>query len=127
VHIVIDIHGGAFMLGSSKMVNQDQIRDCLHRGWVVVAPNHRLCPQVTLHEGPMQDCRDLLAWIHNGGLEQSISATQQQPLQLDHDHVFALGTSSGGTLALSLVHKELLRVTGLNDADHCRVSGYLGR
>ncbi|EUC40262.1 hypothetical protein COCMIDRAFT_109272 [Bipolaris oryzae ATCC 44560] len=99
--ILIDIHGGAFMLGSSKMVNRDQIQDCLHRGWVVVAPNHRLCPQVTLLGGPMQDCRDLLTWIYKGGLEQFISIEHQQ-LQLDLDHVFAFGTSSGGTLALSL-------------------------
>ena len=91
------------MLGSSKMVNRDQIQDCLHRGWIVVAPNHRLCPQVNLIEGPVQDCRDLLAWIHKGDLEQSISATEQQLLQLDLDHVFAFGTSSGATLALCLV------------------------
>lgn len=123
--LVINIHGGAFMLGSSKMVNQDQIRDCLHRGWVVVAPNHRLCPQVTLLKGPMQDCRDLLAWIYNGGLEQAISSTGQQLLQLDLDHVFAFGTSSGGTLALSLVPAELLAITQVNNADRCRASGYL--
>lgn len=51
----------------------------------------------------MQDCRDLLAWIYNGGLEQSLSTKGQQLPQLDLDHVFAFGTSSGGTLALSLV------------------------
>ena len=110
------------MLGSSKMVNQDQIQDCLYRGWVVVTPNHRLCPQVTLPEGPMQDCRDLLAWIYKGGLEHCISATEQQPLQLDLDHVFAFGTSSGGTLALSLVITEISVVSKVNDADRCRDS-----
>lgn len=91
------------MLGSCKMVNRDQIQDCLHRGWVVIAPNHRLCPQVTLLEGPIQDCRDLLAWIHKGGLEQAIAVIGQRLIQLDLDYVFAFGTSSGGTLALSLV------------------------
>jgi acetyl esterase/lipase len=91
------------MLGSSKMVNQDQVQDCLRRGWIVVAPNHRLCPQVTLLEGPMQDCRDLLAWIYEGRLEHSIAVSGQRTFQLDLDHVFAFGTSSGGTLALSLV------------------------
>jgi acetyl esterase/lipase len=49
------------MLGSSKMANQDQVLDCLRRGWMVVVPNHRLCPQVTLLDGSMRDCRDLLA------------------------------------------------------------------
>jgi acetyl esterase/lipase len=89
---VINIHGGAFMLGSSKMVNQDQVRDCLDRGWIVLAPNHRLCPQVDLVEGPVQDCRDLLSWIHAGELGD----------MADLKRIFAFGTSSGGTLAMCL-------------------------
>lgn len=91
------------MLGSSKMVNKDQIEDCLSRGWIVLAPNHRLCPQVNLLEGPMQDCRDLLTWIYNGGLQNALSSLTDTPYPLDLDRVFAFGTSSGGTLALSLV------------------------
>ncbi|KAK7186470.1 alpha/beta-hydrolase [Paraphaeosphaeria sporulosa] len=98
---VITIHGGAFMLGSSRMVNEDQIRDCLSREWVVVSPNHRLCPQVDLLEGPMQDCRDLLAWIYEGKLEQALKKSGKESA-LDMDRVYAMGTSSGGTLALSL-------------------------
>lgn len=101
--LVIDIHGGAFMLGSSKMVNMDQINDCLTRKWIVLVPNHRLCPQVNLLEGPMQDCRDLLAWVYDGGLKAAITSRTDIPYALDLDHVFAFGTSSGGTLALSLV------------------------
>lgn len=80
------------MLGSSRMINQDQVRDCLKRGWVVLAPNHRLCPQVDLLEGPVQDCRDLLSWIYAGELGEII----------DTSRVFAFGTSSGGTLAMCL-------------------------
>jgi acetyl esterase/lipase len=100
---VINIHGGAFMLGSSDMVNKDQIQDCLNRGWIVIAPNHRLCPQVDLLDGPMRDCRDLLDWIHSGGLHSAVSSETSLAYPLDLDHVFAFGTSSGGTLALSLV------------------------
>ena len=80
------------MLGSSRMINQDQVRDCLARGWIVLAPNHRLCPQVDLLEGPVQDCRDLLSWVHAGSLGELA----------DLDRIFAFGTSSGGTLALCL-------------------------
>jgi acetyl esterase/lipase len=90
------------MLGSSKMVNRDQIQDCLNRGWVVLAPNHRLCPQVNLIEGPVQDSRDLLAWIYSGGLQKSIDAHSETHVA-DLDHVLAFGTSAGGTLALCLV------------------------
>ena len=101
--LVIDIHGGAFMLGSSDMVNKDQVQDCLNRGWIVLSPNHRLCPQVDLLDGPMRDCRDLLDWVYDGGLRDAVSSETSSPYPLDLDHVFAFGTSSGGTLALSLV------------------------
>lgn len=94
------------MLGSSKMVNMDQVADCLDRGWIVLVPNHRLCPQVDLLDGPMRDCRDLLAWVYEGGLERIISGQVKEPPSLDLDHVFSFGTSSGGTLALSLVCLE---------------------
>lgn len=84
------------------MVNKVQVQDCLDRGWIVLGPNHRLCPQVNLLEGPIRDCRDLLAWVYDGGLQNAITE-QRSAISPDLDHVFAFGTSSGGTLALSLV------------------------
>ncbi|GES57758.1 alpha/beta-hydrolase [Aspergillus terreus] len=102
-HIVINIHGGAFMLGHSRMVSMPQIDDCLARRWIVVAPNHRLCPQVNILDGPIADCRDLLQWIYSGQLDAYLQS-QNKPHRVDHQRVMAFGTSSGGTLALSLVH-----------------------
>jgi len=88
------------------MINLDQVQDCLDRGWIVLGPNHRLCPQVNLLEGPIQDCRDLLTWVYDGGLEKFIKDLSAETYTLDLEHVFAFGTSSGGTLALSLVSQE---------------------
>jgi acetyl esterase/lipase len=51
----------------------------------------------------MRDCRDLLDWIYSGGLQSAVSSETNLVYPLDLDHVFAFGTSSGGTLALSLV------------------------
>ncbi|KAJ5698192.1 hypothetical protein N7462_000197 [Penicillium macrosclerotiorum] len=98
--VVINIHGGAFMLGTSRMVSMPQVNDCLERGWIVLVPNHRLCPGVNLLEGPMQDIRDLLAWVHVGHLDTVLE--KHGPYQADLDNVAAFGTSSGGTLALGL-------------------------
>ncbi|KAF5532783.1 hypothetical protein FMEXI_12194 [Fusarium mexicanum] len=112
--VLLNIHGGAFMLGSSKMVNKDQVSDCLSRGWIVLAPNHRLCPQVNLLEGPMQDCRDLLAWVYNGGLETALGKADST-LVPDLDHVFAFGTSSGGHLSLCLGFGVPRPVAGIYD------------
>ncbi|KAI8717207.1 hypothetical protein NCS52_00795800 [Fusarium sp. LHS14.1] len=100
--VLLNFHGGAFMLGSSKMINKDQVNDCLERGWIVVAPNHRLCPGVNLIEGPVQDSRDLLAWVYDGGLQAAISSHATTKYIVDVDHVFAFGASSGGTLSLCL-------------------------
>jgi acetyl esterase/lipase len=100
---VIDIHGGGFCVGNSLMVSKDQINDCLERGWIVVVPNHRLSPQVNLLEGPMRDCRDLLAWVYDGSLQ----AVLDEKLQFDApygdlDKVMAFGTSAGGHLSLAM-------------------------
>ncbi|KAH8882516.1 alpha/beta-hydrolase [Thozetella sp. PMI_491] len=113
--VIINVHGGAFMLGSAGIVNQDQVQDCLGRGWIVVVPNHRLCPQVNLLEGPMQDCRDLLSWIQDGGLEKSIYNESQAMYKINPSHIFAFGTSSGGHLALSLGYDVPRPVAGIFD------------
>lgn len=98
---LIDIHGGAFMLGASSMVNKDQISDCLDRNWIVLCPNHRLCPQVNLLQGPMADIRDLLGWIYDGKLDEVLRDTGLEVV-VNKEKVMAFGTSSGGHLALSL-------------------------
>jgi acetyl esterase/lipase len=90
------------MLGASSMVNNDQIIDCLERGWIVVAPDHRLCPQVDILEGPVQDIRDLSSWIHAGKLDKEL-ANNGSEFRCDLQKVIAFGTSAGGHLALCLV------------------------
>lgn len=99
---VINIHGGAFMLGDSRMVSLPQVTDCVSRGWIVVVPNHRLCPQVDIYDGPLRDIRDCLEWVYaEDGLDVVLKT--QGGYQVDREKVMAFGTSSGGMLALGLV------------------------
>lgn len=101
-HTVINIHGGAFMLGDSRMVSIPQVTDCVNRGWIVVVPNHRLCPQVDIYDGPLRDIRDCLEWVYaEDGLDEFLKT--QGEYQVDREKVMAFGTSSGGMLALGLV------------------------
>lgn len=93
------------MLGHTRMVSMPQITDCLERGWIVLVPNHRLCPGVNLLEGPMRDIRDLLSWVHDGHLDAVLR--YEGPYSADLGNVAAFGTSSGGTLALGLVCQSL--------------------
>lgn len=110
---VIDIHGGAFMLGNSRMVSLPQVSDCLSRGWIVVVPNHRLCPSVSLLRGPIEDIRDLTWWIQCGNFNTFLE--QYGPHRADVENIAAFGTSSGGTLALALVQQHLSRHIGMKD------------
>jgi acetyl esterase/lipase len=100
--VLIMIHGGAFMLGHAKMNNSDQIADCVQRGWIVLAIEHRLCPGVNILEGPMTDVRDALAWAQEGGLAEALKG-REEGVEVDGRRVMVMGTSSGGHLALSTV------------------------
>ncbi|OGM39801.1 hypothetical protein ABOM_011558 [Aspergillus bombycis] len=91
------------MLGNSRMVSIPQIEHCLSRNWIVVVPNHRLCPGVNILEGPVEDCRDLLAWVYDGSLEGFLRDQGVETMRVDTEKVMAFGTSSGGFLALSLI------------------------
>ncbi|KIV99589.1 uncharacterized protein PV09_08766 [Verruconis gallopava] len=99
--VIINIHGGAYMLGASSMVNNDQVIDCLERGWIVVVPNHRLCPQVDILDGPVCDIRDLSTWLHDGFLDKELEKLGSL-LRCDLNRVIAFGTSAGGHLAMCL-------------------------
>lgn len=98
------------MLGDSSLISTPQVTDCLKRGWIVVAPNHRLCPQVDIRDGPLMDVRDCLGWVYahvqNGegqGLEGFLKERGLEGYAVDRERVMGFGTSSGGMLALGLV------------------------
>lgn len=100
---VLALHGGAFVLGHAGMNSLEQIEDCLSRGWIVLALEYRLCPQVDILSGPMTDCRDALSWVQSGGLDHILTAKAETAMYMaDVDRVVAFGTSSGGHLSLSL-------------------------
>ncbi|KAH9865215.1 hypothetical protein IAQ61_009162 [Plenodomus lingam] len=107
--VLLMIHGGAFMLGHAGLNNKDQIQDCLDRGWIVLALEHRLCPGVDMLEGPVTDVRDALAWVYEGGLGAVLEGERVRMGEgwwggeVDVQRVVVMGTSSGGHLALCTV------------------------
>lgn len=46
------IHAGAYVFGSARDIPRYQIVELVERGFVVVTPDFRLCPQVSIREGP---------------------------------------------------------------------------
>lgn len=101
------------MLGNSRLISQLHVEHCLSKGWIVLSPNHRLCPGVDALEGPVSDVRDLLDWVYSGKLDEYLLSTAiggrnaGERMRADSERVAAVGCSSGGTLALSLVRSSL--------------------
>lgn len=96
---MIAVHAGAWIFGSSRLINADQLQDCLSRSWIVLSPQFRLCPQVDILEGPIGDTRACLAWVQSGGLDRELT---RHGFAADLDRIASYGMSSGGSLALCL-------------------------
>ncbi|KAH9212549.1 putative polyketide synthase [Leptodontidium sp. 2 PMI_412] len=97
--IALMIHGGSHIIFSRKDIRPAQTRLLLEKGFLPVSLDHRLCPEVTLREGPMVDICDALEWARFTlpGLK-----LQRSGLQIDGERVVVVGWSSGGQLAMSL-------------------------
>lgn len=101
--VLFMIHGGAWIVGKSDSMSEDQIKDSLERGWIVLSLEHRLCPGVTLREGPMRDVRDALKWVQTGGLQKALSRRGFGNIRPDPERTMAMGASAGAHLALTMV------------------------
>jgi acetyl esterase/lipase len=64
---------------------------------VVVTPEYRLCPQVSLYDGPIQDAKDVLRWCQH----ELPGLLENANVQVDSSRIVAMGHSAGGQLALT--------------------------
>lgn len=93
------IHGGSHIIFSKKDIRPAQTRLLLENGFLPVSLDHRLCPELSLSEGPMADVCDALHWARH-----TLPHIETRPpgLEIDGERVVAVGWSSGGQLAMSL-------------------------
>jgi acetyl esterase/lipase len=85
---LLQVHGGAWILGSK---NEQGVPLMLHlaaRGWVCVSANYRLSPRATFPDH-LVDLKRALAWIR----------THADDYGMDPDFVVVTGGSAGGHLA----------------------------
>ena len=82
------------------MVPKLQMNALVRLGFVVAIPNYRLCPQISVFDGPVADSKDALVWCRTK-LPELLSKDEGVPV--DPNRVAALGHSAGGGLALLLV------------------------
>ncbi|EPE28832.1 Thiolase-like protein [Glarea lozoyensis ATCC 20868] len=104
--VALMIHGGSQMLFSRKDIRPAQTRLLLAKGFLPVSVDYRLCPEVSLAEGPMVDVCDALEWARYKLPELQL---QRHGLHVDGEKVVVVGWSSGGQLAMSLAWTAPLR------------------
>lgn len=79
------------------MIPRNQIRSLLSKGFIVATPEYRLCPQISLYDGPIQDAKDVLKWCQE---DLPALMLQMHSIEVDSSRVVAMGHSAGGLLAL---------------------------
>ena len=98
------IHGGGHIMLSRNDVREEQTSMLLKSGFIPVSIDYRLCPEVTLQEGPMTDVADALVWIRNMLPKLRL---QRDDVRVDGERVVSVGWSTGGHLAMSLAWTSL--------------------
>jgi acetyl esterase/lipase len=86
--VLLQIHGGAWVIGEKRQQGLPLMMELARRGWVCVAINYRLSPR---HAWPahLEDCKQALAWI-----QQNIRSFGGDP-----GFVAVTGGSAGGHLS----------------------------
>ncbi|PYH92918.1 polyketide synthase [Aspergillus ellipticus CBS 707.79] len=96
--IALMIHGGGHMTLSRKAIRPAQTAHLLSRGIFPLSIDYRLCPQVSLLEGPMSDVRDAYAWAQT---ELPRLLLNSEDIVLDPTKIIVIGWSTGGHLAMT--------------------------
>ncbi|KAL5361507.1 hypothetical protein BJX96DRAFT_185313 [Aspergillus floccosus] len=97
--IALMIHGGGHIMLSRRDIRPKQTRLLLERGLLPVSIDYRLCPEVSLTEGPIPDACAALEWV------RTVLPTfrlQRPDIRPDGDKVAIVGWSTGGTLSMML-------------------------
>ena len=89
--VLLQIHGGAWVIGDKRQQGQPLLHHLAERGWVGVAPNYRRSPRATFPDH-LVDVKRAVAWVRTHATEYGA----------DPDFVAVTGGSAGGHLAALL-------------------------
>ncbi|NJD31048.1 MAG: alpha/beta hydrolase [Gammaproteobacteria bacterium] len=106
--VLLQIHGGGWMLGNKHEQALPLIYHLAQRGWVVVTPNYRLSPKARFPDH-LVDCKRALAWVR-----RNITAYGGDP-----GFVAVTGGSAGGhlTALMALTANDARLQPGFEDVD----------
>jgi acetyl esterase/lipase len=86
--VLLQIHGGAWVIGDKKEQALPLMNQMASRGWLCVSTNYRLSPHATFPEH-LQDVKKALAWVREHGEQYGA----------DPNFIVVTGGSAGGHLA----------------------------
>jgi acetyl esterase/lipase len=86
--VLLQIHGGAWMMGSKDFQALPLMNLMASKGWICVSINYRLSPSVSF-PAHLEDCKKALCWIRSHGKAYGMST----------DFIAVTGGSAGGHLA----------------------------
>ncbi|KAL4789762.1 hypothetical protein BDV19DRAFT_394754 [Aspergillus venezuelensis] len=92
------IHGGGHVMLSRKDIRPKQTAYLHSLGFLPVSIDYRLCPEMTLTDGPMRDVSDALAWARNTLPSLPLLCSN---LRIDTTRIVVVGWSTGGHLAMT--------------------------
>lgn len=106
--VILQIHGGAWVIGRRRQQAQPLLHHLAANGWVCVDADYRLSPAATFPDH-LVDCKRALAWI----------AEHVADFGGDPDHVCVTGGSAGGHLAalVALTANQPRYQPGFEDVD----------
>jgi acetyl esterase/lipase len=91
------LHGGGYMTLSRKSVRNHQTQYLLDNGVLPVSLDYRLCPEISITEGPLEDMRDALIWAR----EKLPSLAKNYGIIVNTAKLAVVGWSTGGHLAMT--------------------------
>ena len=96
------IHGGGHMTLSRKAIRPFQNAFLLAHNVLPVSIDYRLCPEINIIDGPIQDVCDAYAWVQNG-LQAVVKG---KGILVDEKRIVVIGWSTGAHLAMTTAWKS---------------------
>ncbi|KAK4544856.1 hypothetical protein LTR36_003760 [Oleoguttula mirabilis] len=100
--IALYFHGGGYVVGSRAMLSAAHVESLNEAGFVAVTSDYRLCPTISVLDGPVADSVAAYDWAQGelpGLLEK------EHGIRVDGKNIVTLGHSCGGGLALLMASR----------------------
>ena len=98
------LHGGGYVLHTRHHINLRHVAQLLEMGFLPVSVDYRLCPEVSLRQGPMTDACEAVQWARE---VLPTHLNRSKGLTVDPRRVVVIGYSTGGHLALTTAFTTL--------------------